>query len=111
MFKFQSEYTREDRIGQSREIKSKGQESVPIIVEKPVWSNLPSLMTWKLTVLRKVSVSEFISMLRGKLRLRPEDTIILFVQGKYLVSPTVTIGDLYDTYEDPDGFIYILYTE
>ena len=56
-------------------------------------------------------ISEFIRMLRGKLRLRPEDAIILFVTGKYLVNPTMTIGDLYDTYEDPDGFIYILYTE
>lgn len=50
-------------------------------------------------------------MLRGKLRLRSEDTIILFVTGKYLVNPTMNIGDLYDNYQDPDGFIYILYTE
>jgi GABA(A) receptor-associated protein len=58
-----------------------------------------------------MNASELIQVLRKKLRLRKEDSFIIFANGIYLVPPTSTIDELYERYRSEDGFLYFLYTE
>ena len=39
----------------------------------------------------------------------PETALYLYVDGKYLVTPSSTITTIYDKYKSDDGFLYITY--
>jgi hypothetical protein len=49
-------------------------------------------------------------MIRKKLTLKAEQSIDI-LSGKYILSPTKDMGEIYTVYRDEDGFLYITYIE
>lgn len=58
----------------------------------------------------QLKVANFKTMIRKKLVLKPDQSIDI-LSGKYILSPTKDMGEIYTVYSDPDGFLYISYIE
>ena len=44
------------------------------------------------------------------MKIPKEEGLFLSAKGKYSLSGQKIIGDIYNTYKDEDGFLYIMYT-
>ena len=53
---------------------------------------------------------EVMEMIRKKTTIDEKDALFLQVRAKFSITGEKTIGDIYDTYKDSDGFLYIMYT-
>ena len=40
-----------------------------------------------------------------------KDSLYFFVQGKYVLKGDTLMSEVYDNKKDPDGFLYISYTD
>ena len=58
---------------------------------------------------RDLSFSSVNIAVRRRLNLSPQQSIFLFCQGSILPSSQTT-GNVYNTYKDTDGFLYVYYT-
>ena len=103
-FKFKSF---ELRLKESEKVLNKHINSVPIIVDTNT-DDVQKLDKNKYIVPNHMKVAEFIVILRKRLTLRPAQAIFLLVNNT-LVTPTLTIKDIYDKHKETDGFLYIIY--
>ncbi|GAV07353.1 hypothetical protein RvY_17192 [Ramazzottius varieornatus] len=83
---------------------------IPVIVEryrKEV--DLPLLEKEKYLVPSDVTMSQFLSIIRSRLVLAPNQAFYLIVNNKFLASMSKTMGEIYHEEHDPDGFLYMVY--
>ena len=103
--------TEADRQKESRTLRLKYPDSVPIIVVRNPRGNMPELLTGhKYLAPSEISLSQFLYILRKRMadKLRPEETLFLFINN--LIPPTSSyMGHLYEDEKYKDGFLYILY--
>ena len=57
-----------------------------------------------------IIVSSFKNMVRKRLKVSSEQTIDFFV-NKSMVPPLMNVSEIYDKFQDEDGFVYITYVE
>ena len=107
---FKTQYTIEARIEEARRIITKYPERRPIICEKASNTDLPSIDKKKYLVPYDLSVGQFIFVIRKRMSLKPEESLFLFINGK-IMSCNMTIGKVYDSEKDKDGFLYAQYTK
>lgn len=107
---FKTQYTFENRVEEARRIITKYPDRRPIICEKSKNTDLPAIDKKKYLVPYDLSVGQFIYVVRKRMMLKPEDALFLFINGK-IMSSNMTIGKLYDTEKDKDGFLYVQYTK
>ena len=81
---------------------------VPVIVEKPIHSEAPSLRKKKYLVHPDCTLASFQHLLRSKLQLEASQALYLFI-NRQIPLLTSTIGDIYLKMLDADGFLYIMY--
>lgn len=55
-----------------------------------------------------LTVSQFVFVVRKRLALAPEQSLFIFCSGTLPTTGTL-LRELYSTYADPDGFLYLLY--
>ena len=102
--------TFEERLNESSKIKSKYPDRVPVICEKNPGSGLEILDKRKYLVPNDITATQFLFIIRKRLKLASEKGIFLFVNN--MIAPsTHTMIDLYNEYKDDDGFLYMNYTE
>ena len=102
--------TFQERINESTKIKSKYPDRVPVICEKNPGSGLDMLDKRKYLVPNDITSTQFLFIIRKRLKLASEKGIFLFVNN--MIAPsTHTMIDLYNEYKDDDGFLYMNYTE
>mgnify|MGYP001259079511 FL=1 len=102
--------TFQERINESTKIKSKYPDRVPVICEKNPGSGLEILDKRKYLVPNDITSTQFLFIIRKRLKLASEKGIFLFVNN--MIAPsTHTMIDLYNEYKDDDGFLYMNYTE
>lgn len=102
--------TFQERINESTKIKSKYPDRVPVICEKNPGSGLEILDKRKYLVPNDITATQFLFIIRKRLKLASEKGIFLFVNN--MIAPsTHTMIDLYNEYKDDDGFLYMNYTE
>lgn len=102
--------TFEERVNESRKIKTKYPDRVPVICEKNPGSGLEILDKRKYLVPNDITATQFLFIIRKRLKLASEKGIFLFVNN--MIAPsTHTMIDLYNEYKDDDGFLYMNYTE
>ncbi|XP_059504838.1 microtubule-associated proteins 1A/1B light chain 3A-like [Stegostoma tigrinum] len=81
-----------------------------VIVERyPGEKHLKSLDRTKFLVPQDVIVSHFITIIRNRLALTPNQAFYLVVKNKSLSNMYTTIAELDQEYKDSDGFLYISY--
>jgi GABA(A) receptor-associated protein len=102
--------TFQERLEESHKIKNKYPDRVPVICEKNPGSGLDMLDKRKYLVPNDLTATQFLFIIRKRLKLASEKGIFLFVNN--MIAPsTNTMIELYNQYKDDDGFLYMNYTE
>ena len=109
-FKYKSQESKEARIKQSKELLKKYPNKVPVILEKDPSSKITEIGKTRYLLERKSTAKEVMEMIRKKTTIDEKDALFLQVRAKFSITGEKTIGDIYDTYKDSDGFLYIMYT-
>ena len=55
-------------------------------------------------------MAQFLYIIRKRIKISPEKSIYLFVDGSVIVAGTQLIGKVYDEHKDLDGFLYTCYS-
>lgn len=107
--KFKESHTFEKRKEESKKMREKYPDRVPVIVEKSLGSDLPNIDKTKYLVPVDLTIGQFVYVIRKRIKLKPEKAIFLLV-NKILPPTSILLGKLYDEQIDNDGFLYIEYT-
>ncbi len=108
--KFKQEFTFEKRMDEASRVISKYPDRLPIICEKSLAASkdCPDIDKKKYLVPKDLTIGQFLYIVRKRLVLPPEKAIFLFV-GKSIPPSTSFVNDIYNSYKDKDGFLYIEY--
>jgi GABA(A) receptor-associated protein len=107
---YKYQYSFDKRLSESTRILTKYPDRIPIICEKSKTQNLPLINKNKYLVTNDITIGQFICVIRNRMKLSPEFSIFLLVDG-YVPASGSMIGELYDEYKDDDGFLYIEYCQ
>tara|TARA_X000000950_G_C13441796_1_gene468314 strand:+ start:19 stop:450 length:432 start_codon:yes stop_codon:yes gene_type:complete len=102
--------TYEERIEESRKMRAKYPERIPVICQKTPQSTLSSLYKSKYLVPKELTSSQFLFIIRKRLQLTSEKALFIFIEG-IIPSSALTFEELYATYKNNDGFLYVSYAE
>jgi len=73
---------------------------------------IPDLPKSKFIINTDLTLAQFKSCLLKNKRIHEKYSYNLFINGRELINPNAeTVGDVYERFRDPDGFLYILYTD
>jgi GABA(A) receptor-associated protein len=108
---FKSQYSFEDRFAESSRILEKYPDRIPIICEKVKGKNdLPDIDKNKYLVPFDLTIGQFMFVIRKRIHLKSEEALFVFIND-FIPSSSYILGQIYDQYKDPDGFIYINYSK
>jgi len=108
---FRDEHSFEKRLNESTRIREKYPDRVPIICEK--WGNdpdVPQIDRKKYLVPNDLCISQFVYIIRQRLKLSSEKSIYLFINDTIMPHTAGLISSYYHKYKDEDGFLYISYS-
>uniref|UniRef100_A0A131YA53 Putative ubiquitin domain of gaba-receptor-associated protein n=1 Tax=Ixodes ricinus TaxID=34613 RepID=A0A131YA53_IXORI len=108
-FRFKSENSPEQRKQEADAILEKYPHRIPVIVERAPNSHVPSIDKQKFLVPSDITVAQFMWIVRKRIHLSPEKALFVFV-GRLMPQSSLSMGDLYGTYRDEDGFLYLAYS-
>ena len=109
-FTFKSEKDYDSRKKMSDEILKDNPDKVPIVLEKDPTCKVEPLKKKNYLLEKKLTISQFIIKIRSKIKIREQEALFLEAKGKYAVYGEQLIGELYNSFKDDDGFLYIMYT-
>lgn len=109
MGNFKKSKSENERITESSKIKEKYPDKIPVIVEKQNKSKLPDIDKNKYLVPKELTMGQFIYIIRKRIKLDPTEALFVFTNN-VLCNNSVLISEIYNTYKDKDGFLYIVYT-
>ena len=111
-FEFKKQTSLEKRIEQFEKIKKEYPNKIPIILERSQKCSINKIIKTKYILSNELTMSEFIKIIREKLELEPERALFFLANGKYTVSGSEDLAQVYDKYKDSeDGFLYLTYSE
>ena len=84
-------------------------ERVPVIIE-PKGKNAPPIDKRKYMAPRDLNLAQLVYVVRKRLSLRGDQSLFFFYNNNTLVLPSSSIGEVYNTHRDDDGFLYIGYS-
>ncbi|XP_004931350.2 microtubule-associated proteins 1A/1B light chain 3C isoform X2 [Bombyx mori] len=91
-------------------IKSKFPTKIPLIVERyHKERNLPTLDKKKFLVPEDITMSQFLVIIRNRIRVKPNQALYLIINNRSMLSMSLTMAQAYENYGDEDGFLYITY--
>lgn len=113
MSTFKEENSLENRKKEAKKMIRKYPDRIPVIVELYSAYDHITLDKKKFLVPTKISMSQFVHIIRKRIRnnnpdkqLQPSEAIYLFVQNT-LPSGSSIIGDIYNEHHDEDYFLYM----
>ena len=107
--KYKSNYSFEHRKKTSDLILAQYPNRIPIICER-YNKSLPELDRKKYLVPEDLTMTNFLFVIRKRLKLESHKSLYLAVNNK--IPPiTLLVSTIYDKYHDEDGFLYIKYCE
>ena len=109
-FTYKIQNTLKQRKIISQNILNKNKDKVPIILEKDPKCKLIPIKKTKFMIEKNSTVSKLIQSIRILMKIPQEEGLFLSAKGKYTLTGQKIIGDIYNTYKDEDGFLYIMYT-
>jgi len=108
--RFREKHTLEERICESTKIGLRHPFKVPVIIEPH--RNEPTLLDkFKYLVPQEFTMGQFQVILRKRTKLDPKQALFVFVNGEQMVPMTILMEVLYLERKDPDGFLYITYSQ
>lgn len=83
-------------------------KAIPVIVDKDPNCNLPDIEKQKFFVPSDLTFGHFLYVVRKRINVPAAETIFIFVNRK-LPHSNVSMGSLYCSNKDSDGFLYCIY--
>ena len=111
MTSFENEHELTMRIQESKRIREKYPDRIPVIVEKSEKSpeSLPDIDKRKFLVPQDLTMGQLVFVIRKRIKLDPNTAIFLYV-NKILPSTESSLSNLYDDHKSKDGFLYVTYS-
>lgn len=109
MNKFKNNHSLEKRIDESKRIRKKYDNRVPLIVLKDKSSNLPDVEPYKFLAPDDLTLGQFMHVLRKKIKIDDIQSLFFFVNENVLVNTSETMMNIYKDNKDEDGFLYLTY--
>ena len=101
----------QNRFQESKKLRDKYKDRVPVICEKNPKSKIPDIDKSKYLLPEDLTVIQFSYIIRKKLEFEKDKSLFLLVAGKHSPTGESLIGSIYEQYHDKeDGFLYITYT-
>ena len=104
---FKSKHPFEKRLEESTRITEKYPDRIPVICER-ISIDIPEIDRKKFLCPDDLSLANFMYVIRKRLKLTPEKSIYLFINGK-LINNTKLLAQIYENEKEKDGFLYIQY--
>ncbi|XP_055683959.1 microtubule-associated proteins 1A/1B light chain 3A-like [Lutzomyia longipalpis] len=83
---------------------------VPVILERYRYErDLPDVGQRKYVIPQEMSMSQFHQMVRQRMNLSPSKALFFLVNNRTMVSLGKSLLEVYDEFQDADGFLYITY--
>jgi len=98
------------RKQEASDIREKYPEKIPLIVEKyQKETSLPKLEKSKFLVPKEITVSQFVTIIRNRMQLHPNQAFYLLINNRAIPSMSSTLAELYRDDKDRDGYLYMTY--
>ncbi len=96
------------RFEESKRMRAKYTDRIPIIVAKAKNSDLPDIDKHKFLAPNDLTIGQFIHVIRKRIKLPPEKAIFIFINN---VLPPISgsLISIYNEMKNDDGFLYIVY--
>lgn len=99
-----------ERKDESKNIKNKYPQKIPIIVLPTTSKNLPKLDKNKFLVSKDLTTGQFLYIIRKRMKLDSSKALFLFTEKGTLPVTHEPLSVVYDTHENEDGFLYFQYS-
>ena len=108
---FRRQHSFDVRSKESKRILGKYENKVPIIVTRSTTgrSNIPDIDKNKFLCPEDFTIGQFLTVIRKRVNLSPEESIFLFVDDSLLVPTSSSLGEVYKEHKNEDGFLYLTY--
>ncbi|CAG9853590.1 unnamed protein product [Phyllotreta striolata] len=91
-------------------IRNRFPTKIPVIVQRFYKeTHLPHLDKAKFLVPQEITMSQFQTIIRNRIRLNSHQTLYLLVNNRSMMSLTLTLAEVYGEHADTDGFLYVTY--
>lgn len=91
-------------------IRNRFPTKIPVIVQRFYKeTHLPQLDKSKFLVPQEITMSQFQTIIRNRIRLNSHQALYLLVNNRSMMSLTLTLAEVYGEYADGDGFLYVTY--
>ena len=110
MTSFKNKFSFEKRRSEVQRILKKYPNRIPIVVEIAENSSLPPLDKSKYLVPEELTISQFIYIIRKRLKLQPDQALFIFVNNCLLTS-TSLMKEVYKEHKEESGFLMIIIRE
>ena len=107
-YKKQKSY--EERLNETTEILNKYPNRVPCILERVDNNSTIDLIDKKkFLVPDDLTMSQFIYVIKKRVKLNPSDAIFIFCNKQLLLNQSI-IKDIYNKYKEKDNYLYLEYS-
>lgn len=107
LISFKQQYSLEQRKEESKKIKKKHPDRIPIIVELVSNTDLPPLDKKKFLVPSDLPFGQFAFVIRKRIKLDSEKSLIFFLDKDVIPQHHTLISQIYNIYKDDDEFLYV----
>jgi len=91
-------------------IRNRFPTKIPIIVQRFSKENhLPQLDKSKFLVPQEITMSQFLTIIRNRMRITSTQSLYLLVNNRSMISLSLTLAEVYSEYAGADGFLYVTY--
>jgi len=109
MSDFKIKKTETERIHESAKILEKYPNRLPVIVEKSKKSDINNIDKNKFLVPSDMTLCQFLYIIRKRIKIDSSKALFFFVNDTLCNNASV-LSEIYNTYKDNDGFLYIEYS-
>lgn len=96
--------TFEERLAESNRIKENFPDKIPIVLI--IDNKIKNIIKTKYLIPSSLNIAQLQKCIRNFIKINAYEAIFLFINNK-LIPSTTLMNEVYDTYKDPDGFLYI----
>jgi len=103
-------YSFDERIKYVNKILTKHPDHVPVVIEKcNKDKTTPDIDKNKYIIPRSLNISEFIFIIRKRIKIDSNKAIFIFINN-LLIPMNTTVGSVYDEHKENDSILYVKYS-
>lgn len=107
---FIKQFPLDQRKAESKRIRERYPDRVPVIVERAAQTTLPPLDRRKFLVPAELTMGQFAYVIRKRIKLSPEKSMYVMCNNE-LVTTSREMHSVYNSHKSDDGFLYVVVSE